>query len=62
MTPYQQRFVDHILKIYDTWNQHDPALALNCAKELAAIDRYQLADLPQLVKAALLERRQALKG
>jgi hypothetical protein len=55
-TPYQKRFVDHILKIYDTWNQYDPAFPLDCARELAEIDKFQLAGLVQMVKTALLER------
>lgn len=59
MTPYQQRFVDHILKIYDLTNQYDKDFALDCAKELAEIDKYQLKDLPLLVFAALKERKKA---
>lgn len=60
MTPYQQRFVDHILKIYDLTNQYDKDFALDCAKELAEIDKYQLADLVQMVKTALLDRKRQL--
>lgn len=49
MTPYQQKFLDHLVRMA----AQDKALAWWSAKNYAEMDPYQLADLPQVLTAEM---------
>ena len=57
MTPYQQKFLDHLVRMA----AQDKALAWWSAKNYAEMDPYQLSDLPQLLTAEM-KRLQGLNG
>lgn len=49
MTPYQQKFLDHLVRVA----AQDKALAWWSAKNFAELDPYQLSDLPALLTAEM---------
>lgn len=49
MTPYQQKFLAHLVRMA----QQDKALAWWSAKAYAEIDPYQLRDMPALLTAEM---------
>ena len=49
MTPYQQKFLDHLVRVAT----QDKALAWWSAKNYAQMDPFQLADLPQVLTAEM---------
>ena len=57
MTPYQQKFLDHLVRMA----AQDKALAWWSAKNYAQMDPYQLADLPALLTAEM-KRLQGLNA
>ena len=57
MNPYQQKFLDHLVRMA----AQDKALAWWSAKNYAEMDPYQLSDLPQLLTAEM-KRLQGLNA
>jgi len=49
MTPYQQKFLHHLVRMA----QQDKALAWWSAKAYAEMDPYQLSDMPSLLTAEM---------
>lgn len=49
MTPYQSKFLDHLLHVHSL----DPSYADKSARHFAKLDPYQLAELPEMFAKAL---------